>query len=90
MLSDSIEKDNFKENKIIFKGNVILKEPGRNFYHQIYNRTRSGTIGNENAINNIRKQLFENKYNKKIINESFSTSKNKKGKKSKKYNSRNC
>ena len=78
MLSDSIEKDNFKENKIIFKGNVILKEPGRNFYHQIYNRTRSGTIGNENAINNIRKQLFENKYNKKIINESFSTSKNKK------------
>ena len=56
MLSDSIEKDNFKENKIIFKGNVILKEPGRNFYHQIYNRTRSGTIGNENAINNIRKQ----------------------------------
>ena len=78
MLSDSIEKDNFKENKIIFKGNVILKEPGRNFYHQIYNRTRSGTIGNENAISNIRKQLFENKYNKKIINESFSTSKNKK------------
>ena len=78
MLSDSIEKDNFKENKIIFKGNVILKEPGRNFYHQIYNRTRSGAIGNENAINNIRKQLFENKYNKKIINESFSTSKNKK------------
>ena len=78
MLSDSIEKDNFKENKIIFKGNVILKEPGRNFYHQIYNRTRSGTIGNENDINNIRKQLFENKYNKKIINESFSTSKNKK------------
>ena len=78
ILSDSIEKDNFKENKIIFKGNVILKEPGRNFYHPIYNRTRSGTIGNENVINNIRKQLFENKYNKKIINESFSTSKNKK------------
>ena len=78
MLSDSIKKDNFKENKIIFKGNVILKEPGKNFYHQIYNRTRSGTIGNENVIN-IRKQLFEHKYNKKIINESFSTSKNKKG-----------
>ena len=79
ILSNSIKNDDFKENKIIFKGNVILKEPGKNFYHQNYNynRTRSGTIGNENVINNIRKQLFENKYNKKIINESFSTSKNK-------------
>ena len=71
-LSDSLDLDNHnEEKKIIFKENIVLKEPGVNIF-QYYNKARSGTIGNENDFNNIRKNLFENKYSKKIINKSFS------------------
>ena len=74
-LSDSLEADNLdEEKKIIFKENVVLKEPGINIYHY-YNKARAGTIGNENEFYNIRKNLFENKYNKKIINKSFCNTK---------------
>ena len=69
-LSDSLNLDNHdEEKKIIFKENIVLKEPGVNIF-QYYNKARSGTIGNENEFNNIRKNLFENKYRKKIINKS--------------------
>ena len=78
-ISDSLDLDNHdEERKIIFKENIILKEPGVNIF-QYYNKARSGTIGNENDFNNIRKNLFQNKYNKKIINKSFSNN-SKKGK----------
>ena len=79
-LSDSLNLDNHdEEKKIIFKENIVLKEPGVNIF-QYYNKARSGTIGNENEFNNIRKNLFENKYRKKIINKSFSNN-SKKGNK---------
>ena len=78
-ISDSLDLDNHdEERQIIFKENIILKEPGVNIF-QYYNKARSGTIGNENDFNNIRKNLFQNKYNKKIINKSFSNN-SKKGK----------
>ena len=71
-LSDSLDLDSHgEEKKIIFKENIILKEPGMNIFHY-YNKARAGTIGNENDFYNIRKNLFENKYSKKIINKSFS------------------
>ena len=71
-LSDSLDLKNLnEEKKIIFKENIVVKEPGINIFHY-YNKARSGTIGNENEFNNIRKNLFVNKYSKKIINKSFS------------------
>ena len=74
ILSDSLDMDSFdKENKIIFGNNIVLKEPGNNYHH--YYRVKSGNLGNvgNDSFNNIRKLLFKKKYNKKIINKSFSS-----------------
>ena len=67
-LSDSSDTKIFiKEKKINFEGNVILQQPGDIFHH--YFRASSGANGIDTS-NKIRKHLFQNKYNKKIIKKS--------------------
>ena len=72
MLSDSTKNDfnEIKETQVDFNRNILLKEPG-NLYQHFY-KVRSGTINNEDSkAVNIRKRLFKEKYNKKIINKSY-------------------
>ena len=83
VLPDSLDKDSYdKENKINFNQNVVLKEPGNN-WNRFY-RVKSGNISND--ISNIRKHLFENRYNKKIFNKSFYNYNNSKDNNEKKEN----